>query len=254
MKDIRMLVLDIDGTVLDDSQPTKGLITLNLLLEQRRDQIQLVFATGRSLISTLKLVDEGILFPPDAVASFLGTELWVPPWEQPDPSFEGMVRRGWDRNGVKRTLARFDSITPQPKKMQSPWKVSCYLEAASDVPLVETALSDRGIDATILYSCGRFLDVIPVNAGKRAAVDYLRKSWRIDRDDILVGGNSGNDLDMLEDPRLPAVVVGNREDELQDLSQSEQVYQADAPFAAGVLEGAEAHAFWPRLKMSTRAS
>jgi hypothetical protein len=52
---------------------------------------------------------------------------------------------------------------------------------------------------------------------------------------------------MLEDPRLPGVVVGNGEAELQELSEAEQVHQADAPFAAGVLEGAEVHEFWSRV-------
>lgn len=247
MRDIRMLVLDIDGTVLDDSRPTEGLGTLRYLVEQRRDQIRLVFATGRSLSSTMALVEQGILLQPDAIAPFVGTELWVPPWEAPDPIFERIICRGWDRRQVMRVLSAFESVEPQPMRMQSPWKVSSYLEDESLVAVIKTALSDQGVDTMVLYSCGKYLDVIPQNAGKRAAVDYLRKSWGIDPNLVLVGGNSGNDIDMLEDPRTPGVVVGNGEDELQNLSEAEQVYQADAPFAAGVLEGAEVHAFWPRV-------
>lgn len=246
MRDIRMLVLDIDGTVLDDSRPTEGLGTLRYLVEQRRDQIRMVFATGRSLPSTMALVEQGILLQPDAIAAFLGTELWVPPWEAPDTIFERIIQRAWDRDKVTKVLSAFESVEPQPLRMQSRWKVSSYLEDESMVPVIETALSDHGADVTILYSCGKFLDVIPKNAGKRAAIDYLRKSWGIDPDRVLVGGNSGNDIDMLEDPRIPGVVVGNGEDELQDLSEAERVHQADAPFAAGVLEGAEVHSFWKR--------
>jgi len=247
MSDIRMLALDIDGTVLDDSQPTIGLGTLHFLVGQHRDRIRLVFATGRSLSSTLKLVEQGLLFSPDAIAAFVGTELWLPPWEKPDPIFERIIRREWDREGVVKTLKAFESIKPQPEEMQSQWKVSSYLEDASLVPVVDAALSARGIEATVLYSCGLYLDVIPKNAGKRAGVDYLRQSWGIAPKRVLVGGNSGNDIDMLEDPRLPAVVVGNREDELQQLSEAKQVYQAEAPFAAGVLEGAAVHEFWTRV-------
>lgn len=247
MRDIRMLVLDIDGTVLDDSRPTEGLGTLRYLVEQKREQIRLVFATGRSLSSTMALIEKGILFPPDAIAAFVGTELWVPPWEAPDPIFERIIQRAWRRDQVTKVLSAFESVEPQPMRMQSRWKVSSYLEDESLVPIIESALSEHGVDATVLYSCGKYLDVIPKNAGKRAAIDYLRKSWDIEPNRVLVGGNSGNDIDMLEDPRLPGVVVGNSEEELQDLSEAEQVHQADAPFAAGVLEGAEVHAFWPRM-------
>lgn len=244
MGDQRLLALDIDGTLLDGDEPTAGLETLRLLLESRRERVRLVYATGRSFPSTRELVETGVLPAPDAVAAFVGTELWRPPWERPDPGFVAMIERDWDRRAVVEAVAGFEELVPQPDEVQTPWKASFYLDDEGLVGQVETALARRGLRATVRYSGGRFLDLLPAGAGKHAAVEYLRVAWEIARHHVLVGGDSGNDLDMLEDPRLRGVAVGNAQEELGELSEQQRVHQAELPFAAGVLEGAEAHEFW----------
>lgn len=76
---VRVLVTDIDGTLLDEGVPTPGLATLRLLIENQQDAVRVVYATGRSFFSTWKLVLADVLPVPDSIASSVGTEVWLPP-------------------------------------------------------------------------------------------------------------------------------------------------------------------------------
>jgi len=75
MAEKRMLVTDVDGTLLEEGKPTPGLDTLGTLLSVAPGEVKVVYATGRSFGSTRRLIDEGILPPADAVAAFVGTEV-----------------------------------------------------------------------------------------------------------------------------------------------------------------------------------
>ena len=57
-----------------------------------------------------------------------------------------------------------------------------------------------------------------------------------------MAGDSGNDSEMLVGDTL-AVVVGNHSAELESLRGLEQVYFAQAHYAAGILEGLDHYGF-----------
>lgn len=242
--DLRLLVSDIDGTLLDEGASTAGLTSLRLLLDAYGAAIRLVYATGRSYGSTRRLVDEGILPQPAAVAAFVGTELWLPPWKAPDPTYERTVIAGWDRERVGRVMAGFDDLEPQPDEFQTPLKASYYLRDPERIEEVAEALRRAGLRFRLVYSGGELFDVLPAEAGKRRAIEHLQRRWGVKHTRVLAAGDSGNDLDMLSDPRYLAVAVGNAEAELQKLNGDTRVYVADLPHAAGVLEGVERYDFF----------
>lgn len=240
----RILVSDIDGTLLNRGRPTLGLGTLGAVLA-RADPVRLVYATGRSFESTRDLVTAGVLPPPDAVASLVGTEVWLPPWEVPDPGFRNMILKDWDRRAVMQAASGFPELDLQPARFQSPVKSSFYLSDPSRLPAFKLELWSRGVGAQVIYSGGKYLDVIPQRSGKRNAVEYLRSFWEMEPSNVLVAGDSGNDLDMLREPDYLSVAVGNSEKKLKKLPDEGSFHLASLPFAAGVLEGAEAFDFLP---------
>jgi hydroxymethylpyrimidine pyrophosphatase-like HAD family hydrolase len=96
----------------------------------------------------------------------------------------------------------------------------------------------------------RFLDLLPVRAGKGAAMHWVRARLGLDLSTVVACGDSMNDLQMLE--LAPhAIVVSNAVPEIihwaqqqgQEQRQQNQgghkkiVYVASKPAAAGVLEG-----------------
>ena len=239
----RMLVSDIDGTLLENGEASAGLTTLRILLAHHRD-VRLVYATGRSLASTQALVRSGVLPVPDAIAAFVGTEVWLSPWERPDSAFSRDLLLGWNRGVVLQAAADFPCLRPQPGEYQTPLKVSFFLEDSDVISELAQSITRRGVRARILYSSNRYLDILPEGAGKRCAVEYLRRMWGVQQERVLTCGDSGNDLDMLADPSFLGVAVGNSHEQIRDSAPAGSLYAAHLPFAAGVLEGAEVLGFW----------
>jgi sucrose-6F-phosphate phosphohydrolase len=239
-----MLVSDIDGTLLEGGRSTAGLEQLRQVVEERRDDVALVYATGRSFDSTWQLVESGVLPTPDAIAPFLGTEIWFPGWAKADPFYREIVRHDWNRDAVEYFARRIAGLELQEQEFQSPLKVSFYVNDRKTIFDLKQIIDDCGLSTRAIYSGGRFLDIIPRQAGKRAAVRYLGRVWRVEPDHVLTCGDSGNDLDMLCDPDTLNVAVGNAEVELRGLAHTGAFYSAILPFAAGLLEGAAALGFW----------
>ena len=102
---------------------------------------------------------------------------------------------------------------------------------------VRSLLADASIDAELIYSSKRDLDVLPAGVNKGSAARYVVESLGIQREHIIVCGDSENDLSMFRHG-FRGVVVGNAHEELRSLND-ENVHQAKQGYAAGVLEGLE---------------
>lgn len=236
---------DIDGTLLNEGEPTAGLVTLSRLLERHRDRICLVYATGRSFESTWEIVERGVLPVPDGVAPFVGSEAWLPPWRKPEEAYARFIAEGWDRRAVEETAAGLDDLALQPTEFQTHHKISFYTSDDGAADTLRDRLRERGLPARVVFSGGRYVDVLPGVAGKRTASAWIRCRLCSHCDRTLVCGDSLNDLDILSDPVVDGVTVGNAEADLCRLLAGGHVYHAKLPWAAGVLEGAEVHRFWP---------
>jgi sucrose-6F-phosphate phosphohydrolase len=181
---------------------------------------------------------------PEAIAAFVGTEVWLFPWERPEPAFSRNLVGGWNKEAVLEAAADFPELRFQPEEYQTPFKVSFFLDDPEVVSRLAGAISSRGVRARIIYSSNRDLDILPRRAGKHRAVEYVRRLWGVPQERVLTCGDSGNDLDMLADPAFQSVAVGNSEEDIQNLPTVGSLYTAQLPHAAGVLEGAEVYGFW----------
>lgn len=82
----------------------------------------------------------------------------------------------------------------------------------------------------------KYLDILPVRAGKGRAVRYLSAKWKLPIEQFITAGNAGNDMGMLKG-KTKGIVVANYSPELEPLRQSRSVYFSKQPTARGVLEG-----------------
>ncbi len=246
-----MIVSDIDGTLLRDGQTTDGLKTLKSVLKMYKGEVTLAYATGRSFKSTWQLIEKNILPMPNAIAPLVGTEIWFPTWERKDSDYQKMICKDWDRDVVIHQASKIPGLVLQEDEFQSPMKASYYLTDSIKIFDIEKLLTTDTLKSRVIYSCGKYLDIIPALAGKSAAVKHLQAKWSIDSNRVLTCGDSGNDLDMLLDPQTFGVAVGNSEKEVLLQANTGSFYSAFLPFASGVLEGAAAFNFWPKRKPST---
>ena len=106
----RVLVSDIDGTLLKAGRPTAGLETLRLMIDHGEPGMRLAYATGRTMQSVLDLVRDGTLPEPHAVASLVGTEVWLPPWSRADEAYSAWIAEHWSRERLLETASAIDEL------------------------------------------------------------------------------------------------------------------------------------------------
>ncbi len=236
-----LLVTDIDDTLVGDEE------ALGRLLAWRRENAPRVafgVATGRSFPRTLEILEEWKVPLPEVLVTSVGTEIRFAPDLKPDRAWEGHIRHGWRRDEVVRALAAAPGLKKQPAENDGPYKASWDVVPGRHVDLegVRRLLRARGLSARLVFSQGKFLDVLPVRASKGLAVRFLAFRLGLPLESFLVSGDSGNDLEMLVGDTM-AVVVGNHKPELEELRGRDRVYFATAPFAGGILEGIEHYRF-----------
>lgn len=195
-----------------------------------------MYATGRTCESVVELVESSALPMPDAIIAGVGTAIVEGPGLVRWPDWPGPLER-WSAELVREVLAAEADMVLQPESAQSDVKVSYCASALGhgDLVRMRRRLRAAGVDARLVSSAGRFLDVLPRSVGKRAAARCLLERWGLDRRDAVTAGDTGNDRDLL---RLGGfgIVVGNASAELRTL-RGPRIIHAMRTHADGVLEG-----------------
>ncbi|HHI92637.1 MAG TPA: HAD-IIB family hydrolase [Gammaproteobacteria bacterium] len=236
----RILVCDIDNTLLGDDKALKALI--KTIKEGRKlnghHKIGLAFATGRMLESAQGVIKSENLPTPDFLITSVGSEIHYGHGMLEDYAWKQHVDYRWKPNELRKALADIPGLKMQPANVQREHKISYFVDPAQAPTVREIQAHLRHLDlhAKLIYSHGEFLDLLPVRASKGLAIRYLSIKWGLPPERILVAGDSGNDEDMLRGNTL-GLVVGNYSPELARLKGRERVYFAESHFAWGVLEG-----------------
>lgn len=266
------LVTDIDGTLHGDDAPMRELLAM---LRAARDagspRAMVVYNTGRSLPSFERLHAEDSLDLPDVFVGGTGTEVYTY-GEDGAPSaaqeYMDMVAQcGWDKGKVEGAVGRAvaahseqapDAVTFDTDNSRNMLKHAMTVTAKSTdafLRLLEAELAAAGVplgSTCQAVVCShfedpalRYVDLVPQPANKGAATMWVVERFGFAPEDVLVAGDSGNDLAMFEllPERLPGargVVVGNPKSELAEWASTsmpaDSCHKAGAPAAGGILE------------------
>jgi sucrose-phosphate synthase len=230
-----VLVTDLDDTLLGDRPALERLLAW---IREQRGALAFGVATGRKLDSALYILKEWGVPLPDVIISGIGTEIRYGFSGTADPGWEHHIRQGWRREDLAAALKDVPGLTPQSRRKQGPLKLSYNVKPGRlpGLDALQEILHRAGLQANLVYSQARHLDVLPRLASKGQAVRYLAFKWGIPLDRFLTAGDSGNDKDMLLGDMM-GIVVGNHSPELAPLRGRSRVYFANQPCAAGILEG-----------------
>ncbi len=234
-----IIVTDLDNTLVGDDQATK---ILNQKLIAKRQDLYLIYATGRSYGSAVQLMNEKQLLEPDYWVTGVGTEIYHQ--SQPDIFWENKISEQWKPQNIISVAQSLKQLLPQSLQEQNPWKISFCLNQPQNSSILEelkTQLNELGLVYQMIFSSGRDIDIVPRNANKGLAITYLRKLLDIQVESTLVFGDSGNDINLFEQLTL-GTIVGNAQPELIEWYQKNMrpsLYWATRSYAWGILEGLE---------------
>lgn len=230
-----ILATDLDGTFLGG--PDDARQRLYRMIDARRDAVLLIFVTGRDLPFIRTLCHAGDVPLPDYVIGDVGTTIAGGRDLEPLEALEADIATAWNDRGdeVRRMLADQPGLRLQPTPFR--YRVSYdYEPDAFDhalLPQIEAA----GFDT--LISADRFLDVLPPGVAKGPTLLRLIDHLALDRNRVLVAGDTLNDLSLFE-TGLHGVAVGNSEPALKRrLEDHDTVYHSEGFGAAGILEAIE---------------
>lgn len=221
-----ILISDLDDTLIGNEE---SLQKFKSLITSFREKLFLVYSSGRFKESILSVMAEHNLLQPDAIICNVGTEIYyAPSWEE-DKKWEKLIGEKWQREKIISLLKNLPiELQPYNKKFTA----SYYVNDNSVVKQIKEKL--KAYEVQVIHTKGHSLDIIPKKAGKGKAARYLQKNKNLP---TICAGDSENDVDMLTKCDS-SILVGNAEEKVKtQLSGYDNIYQADAEYASGIIEG-----------------
>lgn len=236
---IKLFSTDLDGTLLGNPEATQRFIAAWEALSPPERPL-LVFNSGRLVDDMRELVAAGKLPQPDYYIGGVGTEICEGPNGEPLAGWQTELDRNWDRDGVHRLIESMDHTSPQPDQFQNAHKSSWYLTNAGPegIEAIETQLAAAGLEATVVYSSARDLDILPRAATKGGALSWLCDHLGLPLSAVVVAGDTGNDSSMFQLAGVKGILVQNAQPELLEATLGHpEFYHARDIIADGVIEG-----------------
>lgn len=234
----KLLCCDLDGTLL--GKPDATLLFKQVWETEPNDrQPVLVYNTGRLLSDALRTIQRSDLPKPQYLVCGVGTMIYDMQARTVMHEFADIMSENWDRSRAEQVVLGLTNAVKQPVQFQNAFKSSWYLHQATpeQIALLEKGLADTGMEAVVVYSSARDLDVLPKYANKGNALEWLLRHLDIPPYEVLVAGDSGNDSAMFQIPGVRGIVVENAQPELVEATLGLPCYRSQTICADGVLEG-----------------
>lgn len=261
-----LLCTDLDGTLLPNGRAHESRRARDYFARLvARENVTLVFVTGRDRTLVESAVGEFDLPAPDYVVGDVGTTIYRvagDDWRAWSRWLDHIAADWRGRSGTELAALIPDlaGLTLQEPRKQGDCKVSFYVDLDADRSEIDdaiaSALARENLAANRIWSVDEsarvgLLDIVPARASKLHALDFLHDSLGFEYGDTLFAGDSGNDLHVLVSA-IPSVLVANAApevarqamDEAARAGTSDRLYLARGGFlgmngnyAAGILEG-----------------
>ncbi|MET7303528.1 HAD-IIB family hydrolase [Embleya sp. NPDC005575] len=229
---MKVLVTDLDGTLLGGTDAERRRLHGILL---RHPEITVVFATGRGLASVREVLADPLVPRPRWIVADVGASVADGGDLSTVTDLQARLRAGWPGAArVRDALSGFSALTYQDGVAQE-GRCSFHLRPRGLTGELISAVAALG--CAWAYSADRYFDVLPPRASKGAAVEALARAHGWVRADVLVAGDSLNDLSMFA-IGAHGVVVGGAEPALdRAVAGDEAVYRTEHHGAAGIVAG-----------------
>lgn len=240
-----VLATDLDGTFLGGTPEMRR--ALYDWIEARRDELGLIFVTGRDPGYIAEICGKGEAPWPDYVVGDVGTTIAAVDRDAghlaPIAALEAHIRAAWgDRGDWIRDQLR---DAPGLEEQTTPFRhrVSFHWDEALYDPASIRAIEAAGLDVLISHGC--YLDVLPGGVSKGPSLVRLLEQLNIPPERVLVAGDTLNDLTMFQ-TGLRGAVVGASEPGLLEATRALPLARhCRLPGAGGIAEAIRAFGLHP---------
>ena len=232
-----LLATDLDGTFLAGDPANRQ--RLYQLVTAHPD-IKLVFVTGRGLEVVLPLLADPTIPTPDYIVADVGATIVEGRDCVPVQPLQAGIESDWPgEHAVALAMSRFEGIERQEVPQQRRCSYFCTVDAVTDE--IRAAVDLLGCD--LLYSASLYLDVLPRGVNKGSSLKKLVDHIEIDPADVLVAGDTLNDLSMYEQG-FKGVCVGESEPALLEATRDRaKVLHSRHTGCGGILEAIQRFGF-----------
>jgi glucosylglycerol-phosphate synthase len=235
--DSRKLVLatDLDGTLLAGTHAARRRI--RDLFSGALPGAKLVFITGRGLESIIPLLSDPTIPMPDYIIADVGATIVHGDLRPVEPLHHEIAAHWPGTQVVLKALAGFGHL--QRQNVPQERRCSFFINEGSISDALRATVEELGCD--LLFSAGRYLDVLPKGIGKGPALRRLVDSELFDAESVVVAGDTLNDLSMFE-AGFRGIVVGGAEPALiESVRKMPRTFIASHEGCGGILQGLAHH-------------
>jgi len=223
---MKILATDLDRTLLPNGSWPADAAAIPLFNElTRRDDLVVVYVTGRNLRLTEEAIAHFGVREPDVLCGDVGTSIRKyrdGKWHF-DEGWSEHVRRAsprWNAAAIHALVADIAGIRLQEAEHLNPFKQSYYTDHGDRARIlaeVDARVKGR-FDEAIVYSFDsldgkRLLDFLPASATKLTSLEYVAEEYGVPRGEVVFCGDSGNDIFPLT-AGFRGVLVRNADDQL----------------------------------------
>lgn len=191
-------------------------------------EIELAYVTGRHLQLVKQAIAEYSLPEPDYAVTDVGTKIYQKSQNSYNEIllWQDQIARDWRGKShlqLQQALQIYPELELQEQSKQNDYKLSYYLPLNADrksiLKKIEDQLDICGVSASLVMSVDEpeqvaLLDILPRNATKLHAIEFLGEYQGYGQDEIIFAGDSGNDLQVLGSS-IRSVLVANAEAEIK---------------------------------------
>jgi glucosylglycerol-phosphate synthase len=225
-----LIATDLDGTFLaGDPDARQQLYQLIV----SHPEISLVFVTGRGLEVVMPLLSDPTIPVPDYIICDVGATVVDGRNLQPVQPLQSQIDAVWPgERAVSEAIAHIDGL----ERQDVPQQRRCSFFCAPDEIPAGFAEAAEALGCDVLYSAGRYLDILPRGVHKGSTLRALVAQLEFDPEQVLVAGDTLNDLSMFE-AGFNGVCVGESEPALlQATFDRARAYHSNRTGCGGILD------------------
>ncbi len=236
-----ILATDLDGTFL--SPDANGAASdLYKIIREYREEIVLIFVTGRGHESILPLLDDSSLPIPDYIIADVGATIlkrnqgaFVPVMPLQSEIAEKWPGREIILHALRDVVGLHLQEVPQERR--------CSFYYDNPEIIAELDVIGKTLGLSVLSSAGKYLDFLPMDVSKGNSLKQLLHIEGFSEEKVLVAGDTLNDLSLMY-TGYKGVVVNNGELALKKaVAAQSAIYLAKEQGPDGILEAVYHHGF-----------